>query len=417
MCLAQDAPSRNMEKTFGYLNRMIILAIMFDFVTAGESHGKSLVAIVSGVPLGLEIDLDFINRDLRRRQSGYGRGGRMKIESDRIDIISGVRFGKTIGSPIALQIENRDWTNWQDSMSVEAREVPDNKRKEVTKPRPGHADLAGALKYNTKDIRNILERSSARETTARVAVGGIAKILLFRFGIEIASHTISIGEASLPDGFEYQFEDIKAVRDNIELRCIDRPTEQRMVEVIKAAHMSGDTVGGTFEVRAHGVFPGLGSHTAWDKKLDALLAQAIVSINAVKAVDVGAGERGSRMLGSHLHDEIFYSREKGGFFRGSNNAGGIEGGMSNGCDVVIRGHVKPIPTLRKPLRSVDIFNKESFDAAYERSDTCVVPAAGVVGEAMVAIVLARCFLDKIGGDSLEETERNFRGYLEQLTDF
>jgi chorismate synthase len=390
---------------------------MFDFVTAGESHGKSLVAIISGLPLGLEIDFDFINHDLRRRQSGYGRGGRMKIESDRINVISGVRFAKTIGSPIALLIENRDWTNWQEPMSVEAKEISENKRKEVTKPRPGHADLAGALKYNTKDIRNILERSSARETTARVAVGGFAKVLLSHFGIEIASHTISIGEVDLSDSLDYRFEDLKAIRDNTELRCIDSVTENRMVEAIKAAHMSGDTVGGTFEVMAHGVFPGLGSHTAWDKKLDALLAQAIVSINAVKAVDVGAGQSGSRMLGSHLHDEIFYLREKGGFFRGSNNAGGIEGGMSNGCDIVVRGHIKPIPTLRKPLKSVDILSKESFDAAYERSDTCVVPAAGVVGEAMVAIILARCFLEKVGGDSLEETERNFRGYLKQLENF
>jgi len=390
---------------------------MFDFVTAGESHGKSLLAIISGLPLGLEIDFDFINRDLRRRQSGYGRGGRMKIESDRIDVLSGVRFGKTLGSPIAVLIENRDWANWQEPMSVESKDIPDNKRREVTKPRPGHADLAGALKYNTKDLRNILERSSARETTVRVAVGSFAKILLLRFGIEIASHTISIGEVSLSDTLHYRFEDLKAIRENTELRCIDSTTEQQMVEAIKAAHMSGDTVGGTFEVVAHGVFPGLGSHTAWDRKLDALLAQAIMSINAVKAVDVGAGRRGSRMLGSHLHDEIFYSQEKGGFFRGSNNAGGIEGGMSNGCDIVVRGHIKPIPTLRKPLRSVDVLSKQSFDAAYERSDTCVVPAAGVVGEAMVAITLARCFLDKVGGDSLEETERNFRGYLKQVAEF
>jgi chorismate synthase len=314
-------------------------------------------------------------------------------------------------------IENRDWTNWQEPMSVEAKEISENKKKEVTKPRPGHADLAGALKYNTKDLRNILERSSARETTARVAVGGFAKILLFHFGIEIASHTISIGEVDLSDTLDYRFEDLKAIRDNTEVRCIDSATEHRMVEAIKAAHMSGDTVGGTFEVMAHGVFPGLGSHTAWDKKLDALLAQAIMSINAVKAVDVGAGQRGSRILGSRLHDEIFYSREKGAFFRGSNNAGGIEGGMSNGCDIVVRGHIKPIPTLRKPLRSVDVLSKESFDAAYERSDTCVVPAAGVVGEAMVAIMLARCFLEKVGGDSLEETERNYRGYLKQLENF
>jgi chorismate synthase len=390
---------------------------MFDFVTAGESHGKSLVAIISGLPLGLEVDFDFINHELRRRQSGYGRGGRMKIESDRVNVLSGVRFGKTLGSPIAVSIENRDWVNWQQPMSVESAEIPRDKRKEVTKPRPGHADLAGALKYNTKDIRNILERSSARETTARVAVGGFAKMLLRHFGIQVASHTVAIGEVSLPEAVEYGFENVQAIRDNSELRCIDAATEGRMIEIIKAAHMSGDTVGGTFEVVAQGVFPGLGSHTAWDRKLDGLMAQAIMSINAVKAVDIGAGARGSRTLGSRLHDEIFYAREKGGFFRGSNNAGGIEGGMSNGCDIVIRGHIKPIPTLRKPLKSVDILSKESFDAAYERSDTCVVPAAGVVGEAMVAIILTRCLLEKVGGDSLDETQRNFRGYMEQLANF
>ncbi|PYV44529.1 MAG: chorismate synthase [Acidobacteria bacterium] len=390
---------------------------MFDFVTAGESHGKSLVAVISGLPLGLEVDFDSINRDLRRRQSGYGRGGRMKIESDHIEVVSGVRFGKTIGSPVAVMIHNRDWANWQESMSIESKEIPEEKIKKVTKPRPGHADLAGALKYNTKDIRNILERSSARETTVRVAVGGFAKVLLRHFGIEIASHTVSVGEVTLPDERKYQFEDLLAIRDNTEMRCIDSALEQRMIDAVKAAHLSGDTIGGAFEVIAHGVCPGLGSHTAWDRKIDGWLAQAIMSINAVKAVAVGAGQRGSQMLGSHLHDEIFYTREPGGFYRGSNNAGGIEGGMSNGCDILIRGYIKPIPTLRKPLKSVDILSKEAFDAAYERSDTCVVPAAGVIGEAMVAIILARAFLEKFGGDSLTETNRNFQGYLNQLANF
>ncbi len=390
---------------------------MFDFVTAGESHGKGLVAVISGIPLGLEIDFEFINQDLKRRQSGYGRGGRMKIESDRLDVISGVRFGKTIGSPVAILIENRDWANWQEAMSVESKLVPEEKIKKVTKPRPGHADLSGALKYNTKDIRNILERSSARETTARVAVGGFAKLLLRHFGMEIASHTLSIGQVRLPDDKFYQFGDVKAIRDNTELRCIDADVEGQMIEAIKAAHMSGDTIGGAFEVIATGVCPGLGSHTSWDRKLDGLLAQAIMSINAVKAVDVGGGQRICALPGSRVHDEVFYDLEKSAFYRGSNNAGGIEGGMSNGCDIVVRGHIKPIPTLRKPLRSVDILTKQPFDAAYERSDTCVVPAAGVVGEAMVAIVLAKCFLEKFSGDSLEETERNYRGYVNQLRDF
>ena len=394
-----------------------ILPLMFDFVTAGESHGKSLVAVISGLPLGLEIDFDSINQDLRRRQSGYGRGGRMKIESDHIDVVSGVRFGKTIGSPVAIIVENRDWANWQASMSVKSNEIPEDRMKKVTKPRPGHADLAGALKYNTKDIRNILERSSARETTVRVAVGGFAKVLLRHFGLEIASHTISVGEVILPDERKYQFEDLMAIRDNTEMRCIDLALERRMIDVVRAAHLGGDTIGGAFEVIAHGVCPGLGSHTAWDRKLDGLLAQGIMSINAVKAVDVGAGHRASRILGSRLHDEIFFAREQGGFYRGTNNAGGIEGGMSNGCDILVRGYVKPIPTLRKPLKSVDILSKEAFDAAYERSDTCVVPAAGVIGEAMVAIILARTFLEKFGGDSLTETERNFQGYREQLANF
>ena len=300
---------------------------------------------------------------------------------------------------------------------MESREIPENKMKKVSKPRPGHADLAGALKYNTKDIRNILERSSARETAVRVAVGGFAKVLLRHFGMEVASHTTSIGEVSLPDERKYQFEDLLSIRDNIEMRCIDPALEEPMKEAIKAAHLSGDTIGGAFEVIAHGVCPGLGSHTAWDSKLDGLLAQAVMSINAVKAVEVGAGQRGTKMLGSRLHDEIFYDRDQAGFYRGSNNAGGIEGGMSNGCDILVRGYIKPIPTLRKPLKSVDILSKEAFDAAYERSDTCVVPAAGVIGEAMVAVTLARAFLEKFGGDSLTETQRNFQGYREQLANF
>ncbi len=390
---------------------------MFDFVTAGESHGKGLTTIISGLPFGLEIDFDFINRELKRRQSGYGRGGRMKIETDRISVFSGIRRGRTLGSPIAFIIENRDWPNWQDSMSVEFREVPDSKLKRVTKPRPGHADLAGALKYNTKDIRNILERSSARETAARVAVGGVAKLLLRHFGIDVASHTLSVGLVTLPEDFKYDFESLIPLRENADMRCIDPLTEARMIEAVKSAHLAGDTLGGVFEVIASGVCAGLGSHVSWDRKLDGQLAQAMMSIHAIKAVEIGAGFQGCRWAGSRFHDPIHFSPDRSGFYRGSNNAGGLEGGMTNGSEVVVRGHVKPIPTLRKPLKSVDIESKEAFDAAYERSDTCVVTAAGVVGESMVAIVLTRAFLEKFGGDSITETERNYQGYLQQLREF
>jgi len=389
---------------------------MFEFVTAGESHGKTLVTIISGIPLGLEIDVDFINRELKRRQSGYGRGGRMKIESDQINVVSGVRFGKTLGSPITLLIENRDWPNWQEALSVEAREIGE-KAKRVTRPRPGHADLAGALKYNTKDIRDILERSSARETTSRVAVGGVAKLLLRHFGTEIASHTTAIGRVKLPETSQYTFKDLLSVRESVDMRCIDSATELLMIEAVKSAHLAGDTLGGTFEVIVRGICPGLGSHVSWDRKLDGQIAQAVMSINAVKAVEIGAGAEGCRKPGSLFHDPIHYSPDQGEFYRSSNNAGGIEGGMSNGSDIVVRGHVKPIPTLRKPLKSVDVQTKETFDATYERSDTCVVPAAGVIAEAMVAIVLARSLLEKFGGDSLAETQRNYQGYLQQLHDY
>lgn len=390
---------------------------MFDFVTAGESHGKMLTAVISGIPLGLRMESDYINNELRRRQAGYGRGGRMKIETDRVQIVSGVRFGRTMGSPLTLLIENRDWQNWQDAMAIEPRELPEARMKRVTKPRPGHADLAGALKFNTKDIRNILERSSARETTMRVAVGGVAKLFLKHFSIEVASHTVVLGSVCLSADIRYQFEDLISIRDSTDMRCIDPAAEQRMMEEIKAAHMAGDTVGGAFEVRVRGVCPGLGSHTSWETKLDGHLAQAIMSINAIKAVEVGAGARGCQTWGSRLHDPIHFDHEKREFYRGSNNSGGIEGGMSNGSEIVITGHVKPIPTLRKPLKSVDIDSKEAFDAAYERSDTCVVPAAGVVGEAMTAIVLCRAFLQKFGGDSMVETERNYQSYLNQLRQF
>ncbi len=389
----------------------------FDFVTAGESHGKGLVMVISGIPANLPIDPALINLELKRRQSGYGRGGRMKIEKDQIQLVSGIRHGKTLGSPVTLLIENRDWANWESAMAAEPRELDDKEMRRVTRPRPGHADLAGALKYDTYDLRNILERSSARETTARVAVGGLARQLLKMFDIQIASHTLSIGEVRLPPDFIYNFERICSVYEDSEVRCLDPVIARRMVDHIKKFHLTGDTVGGCFEVVARGVAPGLGSHTAWDRRLDGKLAQAIMSIHAVKAVEIGAGVRSGSIPGSLLHDEISYDSSKKLFYRTTNNAGGIEGGISNGGEIVVRGHVKPIPTLRKPLKSVDVNTKESFEAAYERSDTCVVPAAGVVGEAMTAIILAQLLLEKFGGDSLQETLRNFDGYLEQIHRF
>lgn len=389
---------------------------MLEFMTAGESHGKGLTAVVAGIPSGLKVDVEVINRELRRRQSGYGRGGRMKIEKDRLEILSGVRFGRTLGSPVTFWIENRDWANWQVPMSIEEREVSTQERRQVTRPRPGHADLAGALKYNARDLRDILERSSARETAARVAVGALARLFLREFGIEIASHTLSVGEVALPEEFPRSFEKLRLISEDPEIRCLDGETGRRMIEAIKTVHLAGDTIGGSFEVVAHRVIPGLGSHISWNKRLDGRLAQAVMSIPAVKAVEIGAGILTGRTPGSRVHDEIFYSLESG-FWRTSNNAGGMEGGITNGEDVLVRGHIKPIPTLRKPLKSVEINTKEPFEAAYERSDTCVVPAAGVVGEAMVAIVLADAFLEKFGGDSLEEVRRNCEGYREQLRRF
>jgi chorismate synthase len=389
----------------------------FDIVTAGESHGKGLVMIISGIPANLSIDPSLINHELKRRQSGYGRGGRMKIEKDQIQVISGIRHGKTLGSPVSLLIENRDWANWDSAMAAELKELDEKEMRRVTRPRPGHADLAGALKYDTHDLRNILERSSARETAARVAIGGVARQFLKEFDIQIASHTLSIGEVSLPPDFVYNFEHICSVYEDAEIRCLDPMTARRMVAQIKKYHLAGDTLGGCFEVVARGVVPGLGSHIAWDQRLDGKLAQAIMSIHAVKAVEIGAGIRSGSIPGSLLHDEIGYDSSKKSFSRTTNNAGGIEGGISNGEDIIVRGHVKPIPTLRKPLKSVDVNTKEPFEAAYERSDTCVVPAAGVVGEAMTAIILAHLCLDKFGGDSMQETLKNYHGYLEQVRRF
>jgi chorismate synthase len=391
---------------------------MLRFQTAGESHGQALVAILSGLPAGMAVDFAYVDRELKRRMGGYGRGGRMKIESDTAQFLSGVRHGATIGSPIAVLIENRDWKNWSQAMAVEDSPEARARYKPLERPRPGHADLAGCLKYNFREARYVLERASARETAARVAAGALAKLFLREFGIQVASHVVQVGAVRI--GAEpVPFEAILALRDQEEmvLNCADRAVEAKMVEEVDRATENRDTVGGVFEVVARGLPPGLGSCAQWDERLDGQLAQAIVSIPAVKGVELGTGFANAAQPGSRVQDEIGYDRERARFTRRSNRAGGLEGGMTNGEDVVVRGYLKPISTLRRPLESVDFETRQPVKAAYERSDVCVVPAAGVVGEAMVALVLARAFLEKFGGDSLGETRRNFEGYQEQVKRF
>jgi chorismate synthase len=390
---------------------------MLRFETAGESHGECLVATLSGLPAGIPISVSAINRDLWRRQQGYGRGGRMKIETDQAEIVAGVRHSRTIGAPVAIIVRNRDWANWTETLAVEGELPPEDKRRPVTRPRPGHADLAGALKYNLHDARYVLERASARETAARVAVGAMAKALLGEFGIQVLSHVIAVGPVRL--GRCAQWEELAALsrRDEVLLGCVDAAVEASMKEVVDEAYRTGDTVGGVFEVVARGVPVGLGSHVTWDSRLDGRLAQAIVSIQAVKGVEVGFAADGAASFGSQVQDTIHYDRQSRRFTRGANRAGGIEGGMTNAQDILVRGMLKPISTLRRPLESVDLETREPALAAYERSDVCVVPAAGVIGEAMVAIVLATAFLEKFGGDSLGETRRNYQGYLQQVESY
>jgi chorismate synthase len=369
------------------------------------------------LPAGIPISVDAVNRELWRRQQGYGRGGRMKIETDRAEIVSGVRHSRTIGSPVAIIIRNKDWTNWTEALPVEDSDGAEDKRKPVTRPRPGHADLAGAIKYNFHDARYILERASARETTARVAVGAIAKALLAEFGIQVLSHVIAVGTVRLERPAAWDELDELSRREEVMLGCVDPATEARMKEVVDEAYRTGDTAGGVFEVVARGVPAGLGSHTTWDSRLDGRLAQAIVSMQAVKGVEIGYAAEGAAAFGSKVQDTIHYDREGRRFTRGANRAGGLEGGITNGEDILVRGLLKPISTLRRPLESVDLATREPALAAYERSDVAVVPAAGVIGEAMVAIVLAQAFLEKFGGDSLVETRRNYDGYLEQVKSF
>jgi chorismate synthase len=476
---------------------------MLRFHTAGESHGQALIATLYGLPAGLRVDFAYVDRELKRRQGGYGRGARMKIESDVAQFISGVRHGQTIGSPITILIENRDWKNWTEAMAVEDRQENRGQQRPLKRPRPGHADLAGCLKYNFSEARYVLERASARETAARVAAGALAKLFLKEFGVEVASHVVAVGRVSLDSaGFGssglksrisnskssgadatkpeisdsdaivsveagltraetrtnprtvnlgeartravaapssagearapglalepamrasnwVSFEKVMALRerDEIVLNCVDPAVEESMKAEVDLAIEARDTVGGTFEVIAHRVPPGLGSCAQWDERLDGMLAQAVMSIQAVKAVEIGSGIENAASLGSRSHDEIGYSREGSRFTRKSNRAGGIEGGISNGEDIVLRGYLKPISTLRQPLESVDFETREKVKAAYERSDVCVVPAGGIAGEAMVALVLARAMLEKFGGDSLGETRRNFDAYLEQVKRF
>ena len=390
---------------------------MLRYFTAGESHGEALIAFLSGIPAGLRIDQSFLDHELWRRQQGYGRGGRMKIERDTAHILSGVRHGATIASPISIQLQNKDWKNWQESLPV-CDGDPD-KHKKVKSPRPGHADLAGALKYNFPEGRYVLERASARESAARVAVGAIAKLFLKELGIEVLSHVVATGGVSLKS--EIPWTEIRALydREEVLLNCANPEAEQQMKAEVDKVLRTGDSVGGVFEVVAYRVPPGLGTYAQWDERLDAMLAAAVMSLQAVKAVEIGSGVASAYAAGSTVHDEIGYNAESAftAFSRTHNNAGGIEGGISNGEEIRVRGYLKPISTLRRPLQSVDFSTRQPVEAAYERSDVCVVPAAGVAGESMVALTLARCALEKFGGDSMPETLRNFAGYCQQLKNY
>jgi len=395
---------------------------MIRFLTAGESHGEMLIAVLDGVPAGLALTAADIDRDLARRQLGYGRGRRMVIEQDRVEILSGVRRGQTIGSPITLAIRNRDWVNWQYTMSTEAEpnsSLPGARREPVTRPRPGHADLSGGLKYQRDDMRDILERASARETAARVAAGAVARTILAALGIQIVSHVTAIGGAAVSDPLAYDFSTVAALTDEDGVRCADSAVGAAMRAAVDSAREAGDTVGGVFEIIAHGVPPGLGSHVQWDRKLDGQLAQALMSIQAIKAVGIGRGPEAGRLPGSQVHDEILLadghpSGTLPTIKRPTNRAGGLEGGITNGEDVRVSAWMKPISTLMKPLRSVNTATMQEEPATIERSDVCAVPAAAVVGEAMVCLVLANAAIEKFGGDTMEEIGRAAR-HWETLT--
>jgi len=387
---------------------------MLRYLTAGESHGPQLTTIIEGLPSGLKISSECINAELARRQQGYGRGGRMKIETDRVEFLSGVRWGETLGSPLTLAIINRDWENWNQKMSPAADCRDDAIR--VTRPRPGHADLTGALKYNQRDVRNILERSSARETAARVATGAVAKELLRHFGMNVYGFVVQLGEIKVKR-VDLSLQELATIAAASELFTFDPAADTTMKLHIDAMKAAGDSVGGVVEVTVTGAPPGLGSHVQWDRKLDARLAMALMSIQAIKGVELGIGFAAAAAPGSKVHDEIFYDAAAHHYFRRTNAAGGIEGGMSNGEDIIVRAAMKPIPTLYQPLKTVDLDTKEQIEATVERSDVCAVPAAAVVAEAVVAIEIAAAFLDKFGGDSIAEIERNYRGYLQYLKEF
>ena len=395
---------------------------MLRYFTAGESHGPCLTTIIEGVPAGFPIDIKKVNHDLWRRQQGYGRGGRMLIEKDEVQIRSGLRWGETLGSPVALGIENRDWKNWTKKMSP----YPEDRDESiaVTKPRPGHADLTGILKYHHSDVRNVLERASARETVARTAVGSFSKQLLAPFGIKVMGYIRSLGNIEARTN-GLNVEEIYERAEKSQVRVADPEAEKEIIALIDECKKKGDTLGGIFEIVAIGLPPGLGSHAHWDRKLDGRLAQSLMSIQAIKGIEIGLGFEMARRKGSKVHDEIFFDPQQmisettprinpTGFFRGGNNSGGTEGGMTNGAPLVVRGAMKPISTLMRPLQSVDIRSKQQTDASVERSDVCSAPAAAVVGEAVVAFELALAFLEKFGGDSLWEIQRNYQGYLEQV---
>lgn len=386
------------------------------YLTAGESHGPELTAIIEGLPAGMPLLKEDIDKELKRRQQGYGRGGRMKIEKDQARITAGIRHGLTMGSPVSLAVENKDWKHWETVMSIEPIDEKKVGMRRVSKPRPGHADLVGGMKYGHRDLRNVLERSSARETTVRVAVGAIAKKLLHELGIEVVGHVLEIGGVRAELGKSYTTAEIKELSENSPVRCLDKEVEQQMMTKIDEAKKAGDTIGGVVEVVVGGVPAGLGSYVQWDKKLDAKIARAIVSINAFKGAEFGVGFEAARRPGSQVMDAIEWD-EKTGYTRTTNNLGGFEGGMTNGMPIVVRGVMKPIPTLYKPLPSVDIDSKETFKADIERSDSCAVPAASVVAEAVVAWEVAEALLDKFDGDSFERLKEELAEYREYIKNF
>lgn len=386
------------------------------YLTAGESHGPELTAIIEGLPAGMPLLKEDIDKELKRRQQGYGRGGRMKIEKDQARITAGIRHGLTMGSPVSLAVENKDWKHWETVMSIEPIDEKKVGMRRVSKPRPGHADLVGGMKYGHRDLRNVLERSSARETTVRVAVGAIAKKLLHELGIEVVGHVLEIGGVRAELGKSYTTAEIKELSENSPVRCLDKEVEQQMMTKIDEAKKAGDTIGGVVEVVVGGVPAGLGSYVQWDKKLDAKIARAIVSINAFKGAEFGVGFEAARRPGSQVMDAIEWD-EKTGYTRTTNNLGGFEGGMTNGMPIVVRGVMKPIPTLYKPLPSVDIDSKETFKADIERSDSCAVPAASVIAEAVVAWEVAEALLDKFDGDSFERLKEELAEYREYIKNF